>query len=56
MNDSYQGFQSFFEIVIADTPELLEAVYRIRYQVLCVQNSFPDMNAADYPNQLEKDE
>jgi len=56
MNDSYKGFQSFFEIVIADTPELLEAVYRIRYQVLCVQNSFPDMNAADYPNQLEKDE
>jgi len=56
MNDSYNGFQSFFEIVVADTPELLEAVYRIRYQVLCVQNTFPDMNAADYPNQLEKDE
>lgn len=56
MSDSYNGFQSFFEIVVADTPELLEAVYRIRYQVLCVQNTFPDMNAADYPNQLEKDE
>ena len=56
MNDSYNGFQSFFEIVVADTPELLEAVYRIRYQVLCVQNTFPDMNADDYPNQLEKDE
>ncbi|MEK7778822.1 MAG: PEP-CTERM/exosortase system-associated acyltransferase [Pseudomonadota bacterium] len=56
MNDSYSGFQNFFEIVVADTPELLEAVYRIRYQVLCVQNTFPDMNADDYPNQLEKDE
>ncbi|GKS68726.1 N-acyl amino acid synthase, PEP-CTERM/exosortase system-associated [Nitrosomonas sp. PY1] len=56
MNDSYSGFRSFFEIVVADTPELLEAVYRIRYQVLCVQNSFPDMNASDYPDQLEKDE
>ena len=56
MNDSYNGFQSFFEIVVADTPELLEAVYRIRYQVLCVQNTFPDMNADDFPNQLEKDE
>lgn len=56
MNDSYKGFQNFFEIVIADTPELLEIVYGIRYQVLCVQNTFPDMNACDYPNQLEKDE
>lgn len=37
MNDSYKGFQSFFEIVIADTPELLDVVYRIRYQVLCAK-------------------
>lgn len=56
MSDMYKSFQQFFEIVIADTAELLEHVYRIRYQVLCVQNTFPDMNAADYPDKLEKDE
>ena len=56
MSDAYESFQKYFEIVMADTPELIEAVYRIRYQVLCVQNTFPDMNAADYPDKLEKDE
>jgi len=56
MNDLYRNFHKFFEIVIADTSELLESVYRIRYQVLCVQNTFPNMNAVDYPDKLEKDE
>jgi N-acyl amino acid synthase of PEP-CTERM/exosortase system len=56
MNDLYKSFHEFFEIVIADTSELLEIVYSIRYQVLCVQNTFPNMNAVDYPDRLEKDE
>ena len=56
MSDLYQSFQQYFEIVIADTDELLENVYKIRYQVLCVQNTFPNMDAIDYPDMLEKDE
>ena len=47
MSDLYQSFQQYFEIVIADTDELLENVYKIRYQVLCVQNTFPNMDAID---------
>ena len=56
MNDLYQNSQKYFEIVLADTTELLEHVYRIRYQVLCVQNTFPDMDAIDYPDKMERDE
>lgn len=56
MSDLYKSFHQFFEIVIADTAELLENVYKIRYQVLCIQNTFPNMSADDYPDELEKDE
>jgi N-acyl-L-homoserine lactone synthetase len=35
-------------------PELMEASYRLRYQVYCVERSF--LKAADYPEQLERDE
>lgn len=56
MSDLYKSSHQFFEIVMADTAELLKHVYKIRYQVLCIQNTFPNMNAADYPDKLEKDE
>lgn len=49
----YNNFQKFFEIVEADTSELLEIVYRIRYQVFCVEHDFLD--ASQYPDKKEKD-
>ena len=55
MNDMYNNFQKYFEIVLADTAELLEDVYRIRYQVLCVEQRLPGFEASLYPNKLEKD-
>ena len=56
MNELYINFQKYFEIVIADTPELLESVYRIRYQVLCVEQRLPGFDASLYPDGLEKDD
>lgn len=55
MNDLYNSFQKFFEIVIADTAELLEKVYKIRYQVLCVEKRLPGFDADQCPDMLEKD-
>jgi N-acyl-L-homoserine lactone synthetase len=35
-------------------PSLLDASYRLRYQVYCLERSF--LNGADYPSQMEQDE
>lgn len=55
MNDLYKSFHEFFEIVIADTNELLEIAYSVRYQVLCVEKRLPGFDASLYPDKLEKD-
>jgi N-acyl amino acid synthase of PEP-CTERM/exosortase system len=54
MNELYESFQKYFEVVIADTNELLEHAYRIRYQIFCLEHGFLD--ASHYPDQLEKDD
>jgi N-acyl amino acid synthase of PEP-CTERM/exosortase system len=43
-----------FQFVSADTPELLKEVFRIRYQVYCVENEFEDPERN--PGGLERDE
>lgn len=55
MSDLYKNFHKYFEIVEADSEELLEIVYRIRYRVLCVEQRIPDFDASLYPDKLEKD-
>lgn len=55
MSDLYQNFQKFFELVVADTAELLEHVYRIRYQVLCVEQRLPGFDPVLCPDQMERD-
>lgn len=47
------SFGDYFQVISADTPELLESVYRLRYQVYCEETGFED--PAQYPDQLEKD-
>lgn len=47
-------FQSCFDIRLADTPELLEQVYRIRYDVYC--REFHYEREEDYPDGLERDQ
>jgi len=43
-----------FQFVSADTPELLNEVFRIRYQVYCIENEFEDPRRN--PGGLERDE
>lgn len=46
-------FRDYFDVVPANTPELREAVFRLRYQVYCVETQFE--NTADFPDELERD-
>jgi N-acyl amino acid synthase of PEP-CTERM/exosortase system len=55
MSDMYDNFNKYFEIVIADTSELLENVYKIRYQVLCEEQRIPGFDPSLYPDKMEKD-
>jgi N-acyl amino acid synthase of PEP-CTERM/exosortase system len=55
MNDLHNAFHKYFEIVIADTPELLQEVFRIRFQVLCVEQRLPGFDISHYPDGLESD-
>src|SRR5436190_16908318 len=47
-------FGRFFRIVQADTPELIRASYRLRYDVYCVEHPFLD--SSHYLDDLETDE
>lgn len=47
-------FNKYFEMVPADTAELRNEVYRLRYQVYCVENDFLD--PSHYDNAMESDE
>ena len=40
MNDTYAAFHEFFEIIKADSAELRDEVYRLRYRVYCLENNF----------------
>lgn len=55
MNDLYKAFHKYFEVVIADTPSLLEVVFRMRYQKLCIDMSVPGYESSLYPDGQEKD-
>lgn len=46
-------YNDFFDIEVAHTPELLEEVYALRYQVYCLENPFE--NPDDFPDQMEMD-
>ena len=46
-------YRRWFEVVPATTDELRDDVFRLRYQVYCVENPFED--PADNPNGLETD-
>lgn len=47
-------FYDYFEVIPANTPELLEAAYHLRYQVFCVETGFEDIN--QFPAKVEMDE
>jgi len=53
MDDIYGIFHSNFNILSADSEELVEQVFRLRYQVYCVENEFE--NPLDYKDGRETD-
>ena len=54
MTNLYEDFARHFDVVPADTIRLIEAAYRLRYQVYCQENSYED--ATSFPDQMEFDE
>jgi N-acyl amino acid synthase of PEP-CTERM/exosortase system len=56
MNDLVAAFNEYFEVISADTPQLMQEVFRLRYQVLCVEQRLPGFNASNYADGLEKDD
>ncbi|TVS00996.1 MAG: PEP-CTERM/exosortase system-associated acyltransferase [Rhodospirillales bacterium] len=46
-------FDDYFVVVEATTAEMIAAVFRLRYLVLCVEHAWLD--PADYPDDMERD-
>ena len=49
-----QTFQKYFSVVLADTEELKQKVYHVRYNVYCKE--FEYESAESCPNEIETDE
>ena len=55
MNNNITGhFNDYFEMVPATSDELKNEVYKLRYQVYCIETGF--LNSVHYPDGLEFDE
>ena len=54
MCDLINAFKKYFEIVIADTPELRREAFKLRYGVVCYE--LPDCEPSNFPDGLETDE
>jgi N-acyl amino acid synthase of PEP-CTERM/exosortase system len=55
MNDVVAAFHEYFKIIDANSPELLREVFRLRYQVLCIEQRLPGFDASRYPEEYERD-
>ena len=49
-----QAFERYFDIVVADTPELMERVFRVRWEVYCKEFGYEHKSSSD--RGLETDE
>lgn len=47
------SFQEYFKVILADTPELQDIAYRIRYDVYCREKKYECPE--NYPDGIEKD-
>lgn len=54
MNTLIAAFRQYFRLVHADNPQLLHEVFRLRYQIYCVEAQLRDPSRC--PQQLESDE
>lgn len=53
MNDLVVAFNEYFEVISANSHQLLQEVYRLRYQVYCQETGFED--PSNFPSGLETD-
>lgn len=53
MGNMRKAFNEYFEIIPANTPDLREIAYKLRYQVYCLETRFED--ADSFPDKMEKD-
>jgi N-acyl amino acid synthase of PEP-CTERM/exosortase system len=53
LSASVNRLDDYFDVIEADTPELLDEVFSLRYQVYCIENQFED--ATQYPDGREMD-
>ncbi len=53
-SEVYRAFHDYFEVIPADTSELLDEVFALRYQVYCVEHPFE--NPREHPDGREWDE
>lgn len=56
MHDLIAAFDEYFEVISANTPELLKEVFHLRYQVYCEEVMIPDFEPKKFSNELEFDE
>jgi N-acyl amino acid synthase of PEP-CTERM/exosortase system len=55
MNDVVAAFHEYFEIIDANSQELLHEAFRVRYQVLCVDQRAPGFQASGHGEGMESD-
>jgi len=53
MSDLLEAFSRYFEVILVDTEELREEVFRLRYQVYCIETHFEDESM--FPEEMERD-
>jgi N-acyl amino acid synthase of PEP-CTERM/exosortase system len=54
MSELYDLFNRHFQVVPADSTDLLEVAYQLRYKVYCKENPYFETN--QFPDQMETDE
>ena len=54
MDNLQEEFGQYFDVVSADTVRLMEAAYRLRYQVYCEENAYEEPGR--FPEQMETDD
>lgn len=54
-NDVVAAFNEYFEVIDADSPELLREVFQLRYRALCIEQRLPGFDASCYSDEREYD-
>jgi N-acyl amino acid synthase of PEP-CTERM/exosortase system len=56
MPDFGGSYHRHFDVLRADTPDLLDLAYRLRYQVYCVENQFEDPARCSDRREIDEDD